>query len=361
MAASVAMLVILAVAAAVVAFVDPSRPSSSSAMVSAEEDAGTSGRSALGSAETVIAPAADSNASLAVALSQATFPPGASPDAVLARDDLGADALASAGLQGALRAPLLLTGSDSLSLPVTAELQRLGVRTVHLLGGESAISPIVARRLEELGYRVERISGRTRVDTAIAIAQQYLPDAETVVLVGSAGRGSTAGAFVDALAAGGWAAAEGYAVLFTDAAGLTAESASYLDGSEVRRVIVVGGPAAVGDAVLAAVEGRGLDVERVSGATRYGTAARIAERRGAADADRVLLVAGSGEDLWAAGFASASYSSRADAPIVLSDAASMPPETAALLDGLPPRVQVVCAPRVVDEVCTGARTRVGDA
>lgn len=360
-ATSVAMLAILAVAALFVAFVDPARPSSSPPTASAQDDRGTRSRSGLGSDDTVIAPAADSNAALAVALSQATFPPGASVHAVLARDDLGADALSSAGLQGALRAPLLLTGSDSLSLPVTAELQRLGVRTVHLLGGPSAISPVVGRRLEQLGYRVERVSGRTRIDTAIAIAEQYLPGADTAVLVGSAASGSSPEAFVDALAAGGWAAAERYAVLFTDPAGLTAESARYFDASDVRRVIVVGGPAAVPEAVLTSLEERGLEVERVSGATRYGTAARIAERRGATDADRVLLVEGNGEDLWAAGFASASYSSRAGAPIVLSDAAGLPPETAALLDGLPPRVQLVCAPRVADVVCAGAQVRGGGA
>lgn len=357
-ATSVAMIVIVAAAALIVTFVDPDRPTSSSlATTSVQGDPDRRDLSELGSDTTVIAPAADSNAALAVALSQATFPPGASVNAVLARDDVGADALSSAGLQGALRAPLLLTGSDSLSLPVTAELQRLGVQTVYLLGGPSAIAPIVAQRLQQLGYGVERVSGRTRIDTAIAIAEQYLPDADTAVLVGSAASGGSPDAFVDALAAGGWAAAEQHAVLFTDPAGLSAESARYLDASDVADVIVVGGPTAVGNAVLTSLEERGLAIQRVSGATRYGTAVQIAEQREIADSERVLLVSGVGEDLWAAGFASASYSSRAGAPIVLSDGDSLPPETEEFLDGLPPRVQLVCAPRVTEEVCARAQQR----
>lgn len=87
----------------------------------------------------------------AVELSQLAFPAGART-ALLTRVDLFADGLSSGGAQGAVRGPLLVTPSDRLADPTRAELVRLGVERVIVLGGGNAIADPVLDDLGDAGY-----------------------------------------------------------------------------------------------------------------------------------------------------------------------------------------------------------------
>lgn len=77
---------------------------------------------------------------------------------------------------------------------------------------------------------------------------------------------------------------------------------------------------------------------RISGATRYGTAAQVAAQGWPAGADTVLLV--SGED-WPDALAATPLSSKLDAPLLLTAAGSLPAETRAALASLSPSQVVV--------------------
>lgn len=269
----------------------------------------------------------------AVGFSQATF--DTADEALLGRDDLFADSLASGGLQGTER-PLLLTDGAELDPAVVTELNRLGVDTVTVLGGTSAIDDDVVDALDDAGFTVQRREGTTRTETAIAVAEDL--DATTALLVRAfpADGGDDTQAFADSIAAGAWAAAEGWPVLFTQTEVLTTSTEAYLADAGITDITVIGGETAISSAVTDALDELSITWDRVSGSNRFATATAIAAARGfdsEADADRVVLVEGQADDAWVAGFTAAAHAAANDAPIVLANGEDLAPETEAFLSG----------------------------
>ncbi len=86
----------------------------------------------------------------AVALSEVTYPGGATT-AYVATGELFPDALSAAPVAGINAAPLLLTPKEGPLPPeVRAELERLGVTKIIILGGPGAVSEAVQNELAEL-------------------------------------------------------------------------------------------------------------------------------------------------------------------------------------------------------------------
>lgn len=295
---------------------------------------------------------AEGNVAAAVALSRLAFSDGAE-EALLGRDDAFPDALASGAFQEGR--PLLLTTGDALSPETADELERLGAGTVHILGGEQAVSAAVADELTEAGYEVTRLSGPTRIETAVEVAKVAAPSSDSVILARafSSGEDQTQ-AFADSLAAGAWAASTGQPVLLTESQTLTAATAAYLAEREVATVTVVGGTAAISDAVVAQLEELGIAVERVSGATRFDTAVGIAAEWSRDDAERldqVILVEGQAADAWASGFASAAYAEATEAPVLLSNGEELPAATTEYLEPGEDGTALLCTPLVTAAAC----------
>ncbi|WP_370328175.1 cell wall-binding repeat-containing protein [Euzebya sp.] len=278
-----------------------------------------------------------SNAEIAVLLSEATDFQSVDT-VVIGRDDEFADSLASGVLQA--DSPLLLVPRNGpVPARVLAELTRLGPSRVILLGGESALAPAVADERAAEGFAVERRAGGSRFETAVAVAATDAPEADTVILARafpSEGATDPTQGFADALAAGGMAAENRWPVLLTETERLTGSTRQHLLDAGIRQVEIMGGTAAISDAVEAEIRAMGITTERLAGPDRASTAAAVAEKRGAptaADAAQVLLVEGQGADAWAGGFAAAAHSALNDAPIVLAAGDALPPATTAFLSG----------------------------
>jgi putative cell wall-binding protein len=307
--------------------------------------------------------AAETNVQAAVAYSAFAVPAaGGVGDAVLARDDVFADSLAAGALEGLGGGrPLLLTPSDELAAETAAELERLDARRVTILGGATAVGPGVEDGLRARGYEVRRLAGATRVDTAVAVAAHAFPDA-TVAFVARAfadGDDPTR-AFVDALAAGGAAAASGTPVLLTDSGHLSPPARQHLANSRIAKVIVVGGPAAVSDAVVGELRSLGLEVVRAGGANRFETAVALAQLVFGFDdldqADGVLLVEGQRADAWADGLPGGLLGAAFDYPVLLASGDTLPSATQAYLetaDGSGTHT-LVCGPFATDTACERA-------
>lgn len=211
-----------------------------------------------------------------VRLSQSVYPGGSVTTAVVASGEDFPDALAASSLAGAYDSPLLLTQADALPVSVLAELDRLGVRHVIVIGGVAAVSGRVSSALVASGRTVERIAGQNRYETAAAVADALhrrlgsaLPD--TVFIA----RGDT---FADALALAPLASRQGIPVLLVQPRALPAVTAQSISALGAGSVIVAGGEQAVSSAVsvaLNAVSGVG-SVARVSGNDRYETAVAVA-------------------------------------------------------------------------------------
>lgn len=305
------------------------------------------------------------NVESALAFSQATFADGSSSDALIARDDVFADSLASGAAQGLLNAPLLLTSPTVLDPRVQLELERLGVDRVHILGGSAAVSAAVETQLETL-YEVNRLSGPTRIETAIAVASDVAPNATTAVIARAYSGGSdVTQAFADSLATGAFSAGTAIPVLYTETERLTGTTRAYLESSAIERVFVAGGTDAVSAQTAQQIEGlrdAGIEVFRLAGPNRAATAVAMATDAGHASAgasNRVILLEGADVNAWAAGFAAASQAGGAGAPVVLSAGADLPPETQAYLADGNGRIPLLCGPTVDPAACDAAASAMG--
>jgi putative cell wall-binding protein len=198
-------------------------------------------------------------------------------NAVVATGETFPDALAGNYLAGALTAPIVLTQRDQLPAPSAAALADLKVVNVTLLGGTAAVSDAVETDLKAKGYKVERVAGTDRYDTARVLAEK--PGAEAV---GSEGAKKTAilasgENFPDAIAAGPLSYAGRFPTLLTNADHLAPAAKSGLSTLGIQQVLLLGGTAAISPTVEAELTAAGMSVVRLAGVDRSDTAAKIAD------------------------------------------------------------------------------------
>jgi putative cell wall-binding protein len=275
----------------------------------------------------------------AIAAAEAAFPNGA-PAVVLAQAGgtlPSPDALAAAGLAGAVHGPVLLTAPDHLSQGVLATIQALGAHTVYVVGGPAAVSDAVVQSLQAAGLTVVRaFEGTDRFDTA-ALIDAYLTahhlTAATTVYVAN---GVT---MVDALSAS--------PLLFQQAAplilvqGTTTDLApavwQWLSQSGITRVVLLGGPAAVSTQLAATLRAHlGTNaVVRWAGATRDQTAVAIDAAAFPHATGAVIAANGSAGGTFVDALSAAPLAGRLDLPLVLTNPGALPASTAQYLSGLP--------------------------
>ena len=219
-------------------------------------------------------------------VAQATFP-APNPNIILASGLNFPDGLASAGFAGAANAPVLLTDPNNLPGVTQNALGAIfgssATKTVHIVGGEAAVSAGVAAQVTALGYTVNRVSGANRYETAAAIAtfQSTLAPVGITTVSGVALRTAfvaTGENFPDALSGGAPAFKGKHPILLTATASLPAATSAALTNLSVQRVILLGGEAAVSAAVATEIAalGTGIRVDRIAGSNRGATAAALA-------------------------------------------------------------------------------------
>ncbi|QBI20965.1 hypothetical protein ER308_16215 [Egibacter rhizosphaerae] len=173
---------------------------------------------------------------------------------------------------------------------------------------------------------VPRVAGADRFETAAEVAGDGWETAATAVV-------ATGRDFPDALTAGALAASRDAPLLLTESDELPGATADALDDLEVEEVLLVGGPAAVDEAVAGELEGLVDDVDRLSGRDRYETAAEVAAAAAeGTDVEEALVV--SGEDFADALAAGALLDGQR--PVLLALPGALPQSTADALDELAP-------------------------
>ncbi|MHB1555506.1 MAG: cell wall-binding repeat-containing protein, partial [Acidimicrobiales bacterium] len=240
---------------------------------------------------------------------------------VLATSQDFPDALSASYLAKSLSTGILLTASATLSQPTVTALRKEGITHVVVVGGPLAVSTAVVSALDALpvyscggGARtgahlsVTRIAGPSAYDTAAAVAQSvpasFVGSADlssayaTTNATGGPGRyNTTAGnassapgvlgaqrtailatgaTFPDAEAAAVLSYADDLPVLLTTPGSLSPEAQAAIGALHVTQVIVMGGPLAVSDAVVAQLEAAGISVLRVAGKDATTTAVQLA-------------------------------------------------------------------------------------
>lgn len=240
----------------------------------------------------------------AVAIARHAFPSTAR-DVYVATGEGFPDALAGTAAAAAGSGPVLLVGADHVPDAVADELVRLAPERIWVLGGPSAVSDAVVDRLGTTGAQVRRLAGPDRYTTsAVVSAHAFRPD----VPVAYVGTGTS---FPDALGAGAAAGRQGGPVLLTARDALPDAVAAELRRLQPRRVVVLGGAAAVDHGVVEAVgRASGAEVERIGGSTRYATSAQVVTDAFPSGVPAVLLATGEAfPDALAGGAAAATVAS----------------------------------------------------
>jgi putative cell wall-binding protein len=176
--------------------------------------------------------------------------------------------------------------------------------------------------LGEAAAATTRVSGRdpalipNRFGTAAGLSQLTFASAGAAVI-------ARADDYPDALAASALAANVGGPVLLSTTEGMPPATVLELQRLGVSRVVLVGGGSALSDDVAQQAMRLGLTVERISGPTRFETAALISERVGSVEGHAFLATGQQFADALAAS-APSSFLTR---PILLTATDSLPPVT----------------------------------
>lgn len=203
-----------------------------------------------------------------VATSAALWEDGGAGAVVLASGTQFADALSGVPLAARLDAPLLITRPDRLEPQVATEIRRVlrSGQTVYLLGGTGALSAAVDASVTAMGYATVRYSGKTRFDTALAVARSPFLTSSSAVIVANGLD------YPDALTAGAAAGANDGVIVLTSGAVMPSAVSSYLSGlPSTTAVVAVGGSAA-----KAAGSVPGLSLTPLVGKDRYETSLLVA-------------------------------------------------------------------------------------
>lgn len=245
--------------------------------------------------------AGSSRTATSVDLSQFGFRVPAAVDAVLiARADQYPDALAGAPFAAKVGGPILLTGSSELGADAETEVKRLAPRVAYLLGGTGALSPQVEADLKAAGVEdVIRVKGTSRWSTAVEVGKRV---GGTKVFVVEGAHTDPKRGWPDAVSVAFYAASQGVPILLTLSTELPDATRQALIDMGVTEATIIGGEGAVSSGVAAAVadpDGDGVDeitVDRIKGASRYGTSAAVAAAAVADGADPSILWLASGEN-----------------------------------------------------------------
>jgi hypothetical protein len=275
----------------------------------------------------------------ALSLSQKAFPNGA-PAAVLSNINSYSDSLTASVLAGVCKGPLLPTSSPTLTADVATELKRLKPAFIYVVGLPSDIAHQVRTALQVAAPTVQIISitGSDRYQTSALVAREIQAKSGSVSGVVIAPGDGYAGA----LAATALAAAQGWPIILTPAAGPFAPAAkAVIEELGVTTGIAIGtsiDPGVSGFTIAKTIIGT-ISAGDTDG--RYDACYKLAEyavSKGWASYDRVGLVPGTD---YPEGAVLAPYLARYKGVLLLSTAASLPAPTVTAMKAQATKIHAV--------------------
>lgn len=240
----------------------------------ANQTAETAGETQINAKATVARFAGVNRYATAAEVSEKTFSPGVNT-VFIANGNFFADGLSGGPAAAHLQSPLITIPGTTVPTVVKKELKRLTPKNIIILGGTSVVSSKVETLLNTYTTgTVKRISGSNRYATSANITKLWNNPVDTVY-VASGTR------FPDALSGGAAAAAANVPLLLTNPAVLPQETTTTLRTLTPANVVIVGGTAAVSDAVRNSINTvlPDANITRVGGQNRYETSAKLIETR----------------------------------------------------------------------------------
>ncbi|MBA3643884.1 MAG: cell wall-binding repeat-containing protein, partial [Chloroflexia bacterium] len=179
---------------------------------------------------------------------------------------------------------------------------------------------------------IQRLAGADRYSTAAAISRSRFGGGASTVFI------ATGASFPDALAGAPAAAKANGPILLTAKDGLPSATATELDRLNPRKIVILGGSAAVSSAVASRLSSYAGTVVRWWGADRYGTAAAVSK---AAFAPGVAVAYVSTGSSFPDALSGGAIAGRNGGPILLVKQGALPGSTATELARLKPSKIVI--------------------
>lgn len=221
------------------------------------------------------------------------------------------DSLAASPKGIAINAPTLFVEKDSIMDEVLQEIKRLNPSKIIIAGGEESISDDVAKQLQQLGIKQQRVAGADRFETAVKLGEEIRRNSSNktdVILVN--GYNS-----IDALTAGSLASKLNIPILLTGSDQLNKTTEKALKNWNIQNVIIVGGKTQVSETIASQLQNDGVNTSRLAGRTRVETALEVAKAVNS-DPDKVIFA---NKDTFADALLAPYLSNAEQAPIVLID------------------------------------------
>lgn len=144
------------------------------------------------------------------------------------------DALTAGSLAAKLNIPILITQSDQLNEITEKAIKDWGIEKVTIIGGKTQVSETLKAKLQSSGITVDRLAGRTRVDTALEVAKAVNSDPNKVIFANK-------DAYPDALIAPYLSKAQQAPIMLIDKDEASVSVKQYLRDNEIKESIILGG------------------------------------------------------------------------------------------------------------------------
>lgn len=161
------------------------------------------------------------------------------------KENILSDALAVGPVSAKEEMPVLLTQTDKVPSSTIKAIKDLNASEITIIGGSNAVSDDIFNQLSK-DYKVNRIEGANREETAIKIADIFFPNAKNTILAN--GYGSP-----DALVGGYLGALKKSPILFTSKNRIKDAIIGYLEANS-NKTFVLGGQGVVNEETFKKVE-----------------------------------------------------------------------------------------------------------
>lgn len=224
--------------------------------------------------------------------------------AILATGEDYVDALSSGPLAKKYSCPILLTSKSLLSDDLIAELKRLKVKNIFIVGGRGVISNSVESQLISMNIMIIRLAGVDRYETATKIAGRVGGVGELAVITGED--------FSDALSIASIAAYKNMPILLNPPESLDNNVSNYINSKFVYKTYIVGNTSSISNNVMDELSK--YDPERIDGVDKYDRNLKVINRFSDVNFNTVFLA--TGED-YPDSLSGVSLAAKTNSPIIL--------------------------------------------
>ena len=144
------------------------------------------------------------------------------------------DALTAGSLASKLNIPILLTQSDQLNETTKKAIKEWGIEKVTIIGGKTQVSETIKETLQNEGLKVDRLAGKTRVDTALEVAKAVNETPDKVIFANKT-------AYPDALLAPYLSKAKDAPIVLIGNDEASVSVKQYLRDNKIKEGIILGG------------------------------------------------------------------------------------------------------------------------